>query len=87
LLGAAEKGLGGCILGSVRRQELSEILKLPAHFEILLVIALGKPVETVKIETVGADGDIKYWRDEHGVHHVPKRPLEHLIVEIEAGSQ
>jgi nitroreductase len=83
LLGAVEKGYGGCILGSIRRQDLSEALRLPSNFEILLVLALGKPAEEVKVETVGADGDIKYWRDENGVHHVPKRPLKELIFELE----
>lgn len=80
LLGAVERGLGGCILGSIRKPELSDALRLPAHFEIQLVIALGKPVETVKVDTVGPDGDIKYWRDTDGVHHVPKRSLEDLII-------
>ena len=83
LLGAVEKGLGGCILGSIRRQDLSEALLLPSHFEILLVLALGKPAETVRVEKVGADGDIKYWRDEDGVHHVPKRTLDELIIELD----
>jgi nitroreductase len=81
MLGAVEHGLGGCMLGSIRKKELSELLKLPPKFEILLVLALGKPVENVEIETVGPDGDIKYWRDESGVHHVPKRSLDDLIVE------
>jgi len=81
MLGAVEHGLGGCMLGSIRKKELSELLKLPSKFEILLVLALGKPVENVEVEKVGPDGDIKYWRDESGVHHVPKRSLEDLIVE------
>ena len=46
------------------------------------MVALGKPVETVEVETVGSDGDIKYWRDEEGVHHVPKRSLDEVIVEL-----
>ena len=80
LLGAAEKGLGGCIIGSVRRAELSRVLNIAADYEILLVLALGKPKEQVVLETVGTDGDIKYWRDEHEVHHVPKRTLDEIIV-------
>ncbi|MBW2020221.1 MAG: nitroreductase family protein [Deltaproteobacteria bacterium] len=80
LLGAVEKGLGGCMVGSVKRKELRQALSIPGHLEILLVIALGKPKETVVIETVGSDGDIKYWRDSQGVHHVPKRSLEEVIV-------
>lgn len=80
LLGATEKGLGGCIIGSIRRTELAAILQLPERYEILLVIALGKPAETVQIEQVGADGSIKYWRDSAGVHHLPKRSLDDVIL-------
>ncbi len=80
LLGAAEKGLGGCIIASIQRKELRRVLQIPAHFEILLVIALGKPKETVIIEEVGPEGDIKYWRDKDGKHHVPKRSLDEIII-------
>jgi len=80
LLGAVEKGLGGCIIGSVNRTELREDLGIPDHLDILLVVALGRPRETVVIEEVGPDGNIRYWRDSEGVHHVPKRKLDHLIV-------
>ena len=81
MLGAVEKGLGGCMIGSVNRERLRKSLNIQDHLEILLVVALGKPQETVVLETVGPDGDIKYWRDSEGVHHVPKRRLEDIIVE------
>jgi len=81
LLGAAERGLGGCIIGSVKRKALREVLAIPEQYEIVLVIALGKPVEQVVIEGMQPDGDIKYWRDKDGVHHVPKRGLVELILE------
>ena len=80
LLGAAEKGLGGCMIGSVRRKELRQDLSIQKHLEILLVIALGKPKESVVVDSVGKDGDIKYWRDEKGIHHVPKRSLDEIII-------
>ncbi len=80
LLGAVEQGLGGCILSSVERKGLAAELDIPQRFEILHVIALGKPAETVIIENIRADGDIKYWRDENQVHHVPKRSLSELVV-------
>lgn len=80
LLGATEKGLGGCIIANVRRRELSEALQIIPRYEILLVIALGKPKEKVIIEPIGSDGDIRYWRDSEGVHHVPKRSLEEIII-------
>ena len=79
LLGAVERGLGGCIIGLVNREKLKTALDLPEHLEILLVLALGKPAEEVVIEPMGADGKIEYWRDGKGVHHVPKRALDELV--------
>lgn len=80
LLGAVEQGLGGCIIGTVHRADLAALLALPPQFEILYVIALGLPAEKVVIDAVGADGDIKYWRDEEKTHHVPKRALKDVII-------
>ncbi len=80
MLGATEKGLGGCIIGSIRRQSLHKALEIPSTYKILLVLAIGKPKEKVVIEKVGLDGDIKYWRDSQGAHHVPKRLLDDIII-------
>jgi len=80
LLGAIEKGLGGCIIGAIKKRELRDALKIPERYEILLVLALGKPREKVVVETVGPDGDIKYWRGSDGTHHVPKRSLDDIII-------
>jgi nitroreductase len=83
LLGATELGLGGCMIGSIKRAELSAALQISSQYEILLVIALGKPKEQVVIETMGPDGSVKYWRDAQHVHHVPKRSLEEIILKNE----
>jgi nitroreductase len=80
LLGAVEEGLGGCIIGSVQRKRLSEILKVPGPYEIQFVLALGTPVETVVVEEIGPEGNVQYWRDAQTVHHVPKRRLDDLIL-------
>jgi hypothetical protein len=56
------------------------LLTIPPQFEILYVIALGKPVEKVVVDPVDPDGKIKYWRDAQQVHHVPKRALSDLII-------
>jgi nitroreductase len=80
LLGATEKGLGGCMIGAVRRRKLREALGIAKHLEILLVLALGKPKEIVVLEDLGPDRDVKYWRDSQDVHHVPKRSLDEIIV-------
>lgn len=80
LLGAVEKGLAGCMLGSINREKLRNILDIETQFKILLVIALGEPQEEIVIETVGQDNNIRYWRDDKGMHHVPKRKLSDIIV-------
>jgi len=80
LLGATEKGLGGCMIATVNKEELSKLLNIEPRYEIVLVIALGKPKETVVIEKIGPDGDVKYWRDDQRVHHVPKRALDDVIL-------
>lgn len=81
LLGATEMGLGGCIFGAIDRDRLRRELAIDDHFEILLVIALGKPIEEVVLEDVGSGGSIKYYRDDASVHHVPKRKLDDIILE------
>ncbi|RJR38662.1 MAG: nitroreductase [Deltaproteobacteria bacterium] len=80
LLGAREKGLGGCMIGSIQRDRLRDLLKISEKYEILLAIALGKPKEQVVLEEASPGGSIKYWRDAAEVHHVPKRRLEDIIL-------
>ncbi|HWR55904.1 MAG TPA: nitroreductase family protein [Negativicutes bacterium] len=80
LLGAVEMGFGGCLFGNIQKAQLREILDVPEDYEILLVIALGRPKETVVIDEIARDGDIKYWRDQKQIHHVPKRKLKDVIM-------
>lgn len=80
MLGAVERGWGGCMIGSIDRPALREALEIPTRFEILLVLALGKPAEEVIVDSVDASGGIAYWRDKQDRHHVPKRSLDTLIV-------
>jgi nitroreductase len=80
LLGATELGLGGCQIASIDKHKLHKALNLPADLEVILVLALGRPVEQVVIEKVIDPEDIEYWRDEFEVHHVPKRALKDLII-------
>ncbi len=81
LLAAVEKGLGGCFIGNVDREKLEADLKLSPDYAVKLVIALGFPKEEVVIETINSGEDIKYYRDDNQVQHVPKIKLEDLIVE------
>lgn len=81
MLGVTEAGLGGCMISSIKREDLMEELNIPDTFEILLVLALGKPVEKVIIDDA-KDNNIKYWRDTNKHHHVPKRSLSELIIKF-----
>lgn len=80
LLAAVEQGLGGCYFGNVKRDELSKELKLPEGSKIVYVIAFGYPKEEVVIEEIPGNGDIKYYRDEKCVHHVPKKRLADVLI-------
>ncbi|MCM8764836.1 MAG: nitroreductase family protein [Candidatus Omnitrophica bacterium] len=77
LLAAVDRGIGSCWIGSVQREKLAEILKIPVDYSIEYVIALGYPAETAIAED--AKESLKYWRDKDGVHHVPKRRLEEIL--------
>lgn len=80
MLGAAAKGLGGCIIKSVDREALAQVIHSGSPLEILYVLALGQPAEKVVLEEVNTDGNTRYWRDDQGIHHVPKRSLNELIL-------
>ncbi|MFC2133537.1 nitroreductase family protein [Bacteroidota bacterium] len=82
LLGAAERDLGGCMIGSISRDDLRRELSIPDQYEILLILAIGKPKEKIVLENLPPDGSVKYWRDDKQVHHVPKRNLDELILDI-----
>ncbi len=83
LLAAAERELGGCMIGSIDRDSLRAALNIPEYVEILLVIALGTPAETVVLHDDASPDERPYWRDEDGVHHVPKRGLEEVLLETD----
>jgi nitroreductase len=81
LLGAAECGVFGCRIGSFSSSAVHHLLQLTDRFKVLLVLALGYPAETIALEELGPEGDIRYWHDEQGVHHVPKRRLTEILIE------
>ncbi|MHA1755654.1 MAG: nitroreductase family protein [Promethearchaeota archaeon] len=80
LLGAMKYGIGTCWMGSVNRQELRKLLQIPEKYDIKHVISLGYPDEESKIEPY--KDSFKYWKDENGVMHVPKRALNDIIIKI-----
>ena len=80
LLGAAAQGLGGCIIASIDRKKIAELLSIPERYAIIMVIALGKPAETIVIDQITERDQIRYYRDAHGIHHVPKRVVDDLLL-------
>jgi len=81
MLGAVENGFGGCMFSSIKREEMRTLMSIPDFCEILMVLAVGKPVETVVVDEMTGES-IRYWRDENQVHHVPKRFLADLIINL-----
>jgi len=82
MLGAVEKGLAGCMIAAVDRKNLEDIIDLPGHMKVLLVIALGSPVEERKVVTMTDETGVKYFRDNKEVHYVPKRPMDEILLKI-----
>jgi nitroreductase len=82
LLGATASGFGGCIFGAIDRAKIRELLRIPEKFSILMVIALGKPAETVVIDQIDEDDSVRYFRDANGIHHVPKRVVDDVLLKF-----
>src|SRR5665811_1545947 len=80
MLAANDAGFGGVMMGAIKRDALRGDLHIPSHFEIVLLLALGKPTEAVVVEETSEEHGIRYYRDAEDVHHVPKRPLSELII-------
>lgn len=78
LLSAVDKGYGGCAIAAFDKDKARELLAIPAELEVAALVALGKPKEKIVVDDV-VDNNVKYWRDENQVHHVPKRKLADLI--------
>ncbi len=79
-LAAQTRDLGCCIFLSFDPHALRTVLNIPETLEPLLVLALGVQKEVRCVEAMGEDGSVKYWRDAEGVHHVPKRSLDELLI-------
>lgn len=79
-LAAQCAGYGSCMLGALDRPALHTVLGLPADLEIDIALALGRPAETVQLETATPGASLNYWRTPDQVHHVPKLPLDALLV-------
>lgn len=79
MLSAAEDGFGGCIIGSAKADKVSEALDLGEDLIPKLILALGRPDETVVL-TEAEGSNVNYYRDENNIHYAPKRKLEDIII-------
>jgi len=80
LLYAAEKGLGGIMIGNFSPERIKKALGLSEEFEPVLIVAFGKPDEEVRLVEAEKDASLKYYRDANNVHYVPKRKLEDVLI-------
>lgn len=80
MLSAVEAGFGGCMIGNFDPEKVSAVLALPENCVPCLILALGKPAEEILLEPVGKNGKTAYYRDKAGLHHVPKRNLEDILI-------
>lgn len=81
LLGAVEKGLGGCMIGNIDKKAIYEYFDFDRKYDLQLIIALGKPNQNVVLDEIENGEDTKYWMDDKDIHHVPKRKLKDIIIE------
>jgi nitroreductase len=77
ILTALDDGIGSCWMGAIDRDQLRTMLNIPPKYDIDSVLSLGYPDESPVIEDM--ENSIKYWKDNQGVLHVPKRKLEDII--------
>jgi nitroreductase len=77
ILAALEEGIAACWLGSIDRVRMARILDIPGCCRIDSVLALGYPGQESRPEEF--KGSVKYWLDEKGNFHVPKRGLKEVL--------
>ncbi len=78
MLGAYENGIASCWLGAIDRKKIATEFALPENIYVDTVIALGYPAESSVVEEM--TDSVKYYKDETGTYHVPKRSLDEIIL-------
>jgi nitroreductase len=78
LLKATEMGLNGIMIGAFNKAKVTEAFELP--YEPLLILAIGKGKETIRLKPIGPDDDKAYYRDGQGIQYVPKITLDGLLL-------
>ena len=80
LLGAITFGLGCCWMASINGRKIRSLLEIPDNYQIVQLISMGFPDEESVTEPYS--DSFKYWKDENGKMHVPKRTLDDIIFKI-----
>ena len=77
LLQATEIGLGGICIGAFDHEPIKEALNLA--YEPLLVLAIGRPKESIELVECHEGDSLTYYR-KNDIHYVPKLSLDDLIL-------
>ena len=80
LLGATEKGYGGCIIAAIDKPKIRKIFAIEKKYKILQIISLGKPKENIILTELKTGSNYKYYRDKNNNHYVPKRKLSNIVL-------
>ena len=80
LLAAAEKDLGGIMIGNFSPERVAQAMDLPETIVPMLIVAIGRPDEKIVLTEIENGQSTKYYRDEQDVHYVPKRKLEDIVI-------
>jgi nitroreductase len=76
-LSAWGEGIASCWLISIDKPKIQSILEIPDHVRVDSVLALGYPAEASAVEEFRDSP--RYWKDDRGNFHVPKRPLASVL--------
>ena len=72
-------GVGSCLMGSIDRPALTQLLGLPEGVKLRYMVAFGYPSHQSHLVTA-VDGNVKYYLDDARDYCVPKRPLEEVLL-------
>lgn len=87
ILSALEEGIGSCLIGAFKEEDIRDLLDVPQTYNIHLLLALGYPAEDPVMEELDSpEASIKYWKDDKDTLHVPKRALKHILHKDKFGS-
>ena len=78
-LASQEEGIGCCWIGAFKAKEINNIINVPTNISVELILAMGYPLEKPVPEDIEKESSIKYYKDESGTLHVPKRKLKDIL--------